>query len=142
MERAKKHSTKLSIILLDIDDFKKANDTKGHLYGDAVIKELSKIIKNNIHANDYAGRYGGDEFLILLPATDVTGGENLYDRLSSSLQHNEFFHDKKVTISAGITIYNNESIDDVIRIADSRLYAAKRSGKANYISCRSIVENA
>ena len=141
IERAKRYDSVLTVLLIDIDNFKRLNDEHGHLYGDAVIKALSKIIKDNIRINDYAGRYGGDEFLILLPSTDVVGAEELYDRLSDSLLQYGFQYNEKVTISAGITTFNHEDLNDLIKKADIRLYAAKRSRKATCISSDIIVNN-
>ncbi len=134
IERAKRYHSILAVVLIDIDDFKKLNDRHGHLYGDAVIIELSNIIKNSVRINDYAGRYGGDEFLLLMPSTDVAGAEDLYSRLSDALLKYGFEHNEKVTISAGITTFDHEDVDDLIRKADSRLYTAKRSKKATCIS--------
>lgn len=134
IERAKRYHSTLSVLLLDIDDFKKLNDRHGHLYGDAVIIELSNIIKSSIRTNDYAGRYGGDEFLILLPSADVAGAEDLYGRLSDALLKYGLEHNEKITMSAGITTFDHENVDDLIRKADNRLYIAKRSQKATCIS--------
>jgi diguanylate cyclase (GGDEF)-like protein len=124
---------------MDIDDFKKLNDQHGHLYGDAVIKELSKIIKDNLRTSDYGGTIRRREFLILLPSTDVAGAEDLSDRLSEALLRYGFQHNEKVTISAGITRFNYEDLNDLINKADIRLYAAKRSRKATCISSDIIV---
>ncbi len=134
VERAKRYCKPLSIVLIDIDNFKDLNDRQGHLFGDTVIKELSVFIKNNIRANDYAGRYGGDEFVIILPSADISGAENLYHRTCDALHDCKLLHSEKVTISAGIALYQYQSVNDFINVADNCLYAAKRSGKARYIS--------
>jgi diguanylate cyclase (GGDEF)-like protein len=105
IERAKRYGSALTVLLMDIDNFKKINDEHGHLYGDAVILAYATIIKDNIRTNDYAGRYGGDEFLILLPSADLAGAEDLYGRLSDALLLYGLQPDEKITISAGISTY-------------------------------------
>lgn len=117
-----------SIIILDIDDFKKVNDTKGHLFGDQVIMGIATIIKNNIRKTDIAGRYGGEEFLIILTDTDISNAINLAEKIRKSVE--EFrINGVRVTISGGIQQYDGSNKDDLISNADKKLYDAKRSGK-------------
>ena len=133
IERARRHCVALSVLLMDLDDFKGLNDRYGHLFGDAVIIKLSKSIRDNIRVNDCAGRYGGDEFLILLPFTDAAGAEDLYGRISDELLQYGLMHHKKITISAGIIQHNGETAKDLLKKADDRLYLAKRSQKSTCV---------
>jgi diguanylate cyclase (GGDEF)-like protein len=126
----------IGVIMLDIDHFKQFNDTFGHPAGDLLIAELGKFLQKNIRDKDIACRYGGEEFILLLPNAPLEilqkraeflreGAEQLeiHDHMGSS--HNG------LTISLGVAIYPNhgQSIEDVIRAADSALYHAKQGGR-------------
>lgn len=129
----------LSVIMLDIDNFKKINDTYGHSFGDVVIQEVSNTIKNNIRKTDYAGRIGGEEFLILLP--DATN--NMYSKaenIRSIISNLKWkYPDVKVTISCGIyTMLENDKIEDIMINVDKYLYKAKHSGKNIVIGINDI----
>ncbi|MDD3012098.1 MAG: diguanylate cyclase [Candidatus Gastranaerophilales bacterium] len=141
IERAKRHSGSLSLAIFDIDFFKKFNDTWGHLAGDFVLRELGKIIKDNIRKSDIAARIGGEEFALILPETDINNGYEFLERLRNAIQNSDFsFQGKKlkVTISGGIidigqiknkNIEINSLIRESIEQADSLLYKAKKHGR-------------
>jgi len=141
IERAKRHSGCLSLAIFDIDFFKKFNDTWGHLAGDYVLRELGKIIKENIRKSDIAARIGGEEFALILPETDIQNGYEFLERLRNTIQNSDFnFQGKKlkVTISGGIidigqiknkNIGINTLIQESIEKADSLLYKAKKHGR-------------
>lgn len=127
----KRENKELSLLLLDLDDFKKINDTFGHEIGDIVIKELVKISKNCIRDNDLIIRLGGDEFVILLPNTYVEDARKVAMKIIDKI--NEYNKNKEFnfTISVGVSHYQKGdiSIDNLISRADDSLYEAKRVGK-------------
>ena len=129
-EKVKRLKTNLSCILADIDQFKSVNDTHGHLAGDGVLKEISHRIRNTIRAYDILGRYGGEEFLILLPDTGLEDAKNLADRIRVHVKDNPIIS-SKITISLGVTAMQaqDQTVDDIIKRADERLYRAKKSGR-------------
>jgi diguanylate cyclase (GGDEF)-like protein len=129
-EKVKRLKTNLSCILADIDQFKSVNDTHGHLTGDEVLKEISHRIRNTIRAYDILGRYGGEEFLILLPDTGLEDAKNLADRIRIRVKDNPIISGG-ITISLGVTDMQaqDQSVDDIIRRADERLYRAKKAGR-------------
>ncbi len=124
----------LSLIMFDIDDFKKINDTYGHLCGDFVLKELSKIIKQNIRLYDLPFRYGGEEFIILLPDTTLDDAKNIAERIRLAVELNKFEYKGKVvraTITLGVSQLDNEiyTPKKLINAADQALYEGKKRGK-------------
>jgi diguanylate cyclase (GGDEF)-like protein len=127
---AKRYKLPISIIMLDIDNFKGINDTYGHLEGDRVLKTVASIIKSSIRESDYIFRYGGEEFLILLPNTDINGAVVVGEKIRRNIENFNFGLDRKVTISCGIKQienFDNPYLD--IEQADIYLYIAKKSGK-------------
>ncbi|BDU50550.1 response regulator [Haliovirga abyssi] len=125
-----RYKNKLSVIMFDIDDFKSVNDKYGHQMGDIVIKEIVGIIKNLKRDCDIAGRYGGDEFLIILPNTDEEGAVAIAYRIRKAVENIMIITDEKITISGGVAEYK-EGLNDIslVNLADERLYKAKNSGK-------------
>lgn len=134
MNRAERNEQNLSIILLDIDDFKKVNDHFGHQVGDEVIIALSDIIKHSLRTIDRVGRYGGEEFLILLPNTNLNAGRLYALRLQNLIHQYKLPNGEALTLSGGLAEYTGESIDELIKQADQLLYQAKKSGKNQIIS--------
>jgi diguanylate cyclase (GGDEF)-like protein len=139
IKRARRYSRALSIILCDIDHFKKVNDTYGHLVGDRVLKDFARCIRHSIRQDvDWTARYGGEEFLIVLPETDVNGGSVMAERLKSELsQRVTETQGKKISITAsfGVTGFGPDTPDEMISPeamiskADKYLYQAKREGR-------------
>jgi len=147
LENIKKVPEPLSIIMLDIDHFKKVNDTYGHLIGDNVLKMLSKLLNDYIKGKDIAARFGGEEFIIALPATPLEGAYILAEQIRSSLSKmNLRIKDTgksmgNITISLGIALYmGNESIEAVIKRADDALYQAKNTGRNRTVTELDLVE--
>lgn len=131
--RHSRNNDEFGIILLDIDFFKKINDTFGHQFGDFVLKQTAEIIKNNCRSYDYIGRYGGEEFLIICPNTDKQCIFNIANRVRKAIEEFTFSYQNistKVTISAGISSSEEaDSIEKLIEIADKRLYQSKADGR-------------
>lgn len=139
IKRARRYSRALSIILCDIDHFKKVNDTYGHLVGDRVLKDFAQCIRHSIRQDvDWTARYGGEEFLIVLPETDVNGASVMAERLKSELsQRVTETQGKQISITAsfGVTGFSPDTPDEMISPeamvskADKYLYQAKREGR-------------
>jgi diguanylate cyclase len=125
-----------SIIIADIDHFKKFNDTYGHLVGDKVLKYVGKIIKNCVEGKDLAARFGGEEFTLLLIDTDITGAEIVAEKLRSAIAKTNLIDKSanedygKVTVSLGVSQYkSNEKSQEILERADKALYQAKEKGR-------------
>jgi len=122
-----------SLIMIDIDFFKKINDTYGHLAGDKALKEMTKIVFSLIRQSDFFGRYGGEEFLLVLPNTKITGAIKLAKRIKDSIENHIFEFDKykiKFTVSIGVTSVGlNDDYKSLISRVDEALYEAKHKGR-------------
>ena len=128
LEQSKRNNSPLSIILMDIDHFKKVNDTYGHLTGDEVIKYVAQACKSQIRECDAVCRWGGEEFIIMLAGTPINGANHIAQRIQNSLSDNVI--EPKVTMSFGITKYkDSESLNSLINRADKALYQAKKNGR-------------
>lgn len=128
INRAQRYESSLCICMMDIDFFKKVNDEYGHKKGDFVLQEFSTILKNESRETDVLGRYGGEEFLILLTNTDLEDAVITCERIRKKVEmHN--FDGIHITVSGGISKYSNKSIDDFITDADNNLYKAKNEGR-------------
>ena len=136
ISRVDRYSNLLSLIMIDIDHFKKFNDTYGHQQGDTVLREVAKVLNDSIRRPDIAARYGGEEFAIILPETDLKGALVLADRLRKYVEDLDVNIDGeilKVTISLGITSYDptkgKKSKVEIIEAADKALYNSKNTGR-------------
>ncbi|HEX5127059.1 MAG TPA: diguanylate cyclase [Rhodocyclaceae bacterium] len=131
--RMKRRKTTLCVALLDVDDFKRLNDTFGHATGDDALKHLAVVIRENLRPQDSCGRYGGEEFVVLLPDTLVEGATTTLTRLQRELTKRFFLHDNQkllITFSAGVTQFiAGEEAQVAIDRADKAMYRAKRAGK-------------
>ena len=141
MNRAKRYQCSLSMMFLDVDNFKKFNDTFGHLEGDHVLSGLAQIIRNSIRQTDSAYRYGGEEFVILLPETDSSEAFPLAERLRSTFELEKFIPAGggvvHMTVSIGISDYiPGEDAKEFIQRADDGTYTAKRQGKNRVVFCK------
>ncbi|HOW51321.1 MAG TPA: diguanylate cyclase [bacterium] len=137
LQRVKRYSNSLSIIIVDIDHFKQVNDTHGHPEGDTVLETIAETARNSLRAIDMIGRIGGEEFLIILPETDLNGALIYADRLRMMVAALVIGpNDIKVTISGGIATAPAHAVDrePLIRKADEALYEAKRAGR-DRIAC-------
>jgi diguanylate cyclase (GGDEF)-like protein len=131
--RARRHDRDLSVVMLDIDHFKRINDQYGHLAGDYALRELARVIQERIRRDEVFARYGGEEFAILLPETPLEGTSALAESLRSRIeQHNFVFQGERMpmTISLGCALLTEgDSAKDLIQRADEKLYEAKRAGR-------------
>ena len=131
-ERSIRFGNTLSVILLDIDHFKKLNDTFGHLTGDDVLRQVAKILQESIRRTDTAGRYGGEEFLIILPKTGEEDAAKVAEKIRSSVAGHNFGEPDQVTVSGGIACTDGDFAKrpaDLIAASDSMLYRAKGQGR-------------
>jgi diguanylate cyclase (GGDEF)-like protein len=138
MKLVKRNQRLFSVVLLDIDDFKKINDSFGHLAGDEYLKKVATTININLREQDTASRFGGEEFLLLLPDTLDEGACKLAERIRKKIEGMELmFHDHliKTTISAGVCQFSQDDYDleILLRRVDIALYRAKREGKNRVI---------
>jgi diguanylate cyclase (GGDEF)-like protein len=129
-EKFKRLNTRVSCIMADIDNFKEINDSYGHLTGDQVLKVISARMRDKVRAYDILGRYGGEEFLIILPETGLEEARGLAERIRTSVKE-ELIGKTPVTLSLGVVCVqsSDRSVDDIIRRADENLYKAKKGGK-------------
>lgn len=132
--RAEKFNLHLSFLMVDIDHFKKINDIYGHLIGDVILKEIAKILKENIREIDFVARFGGEEFSIILPETDKAGAIMVGERIRSKMAAQRFRAFDEVlnaSVSVGIASYPQNTLysDVLIEIADKALYKAKVEGR-------------
>jgi len=129
MEKLQKKKSSISLLVIDIDNFKNINDTYGHIAGDEILKQLSYILKCNIRSTDIATRWGGDEFVITLPEANTIDAFDIADRIRSNIHSHDFFYNNilfKVTVSIGITsVEDKMDINEFIDLADKALYKAK-----------------
>lgn len=139
IERFKRYGHKLSLLLLDIDNFKIYNDTFGHLEGDKILVRIGSIIKSCLRKMDTAYRYGGEEFTIILPGTPGEEARTVAERLRAAVASEMFSGDgderTRITISIGVTQYQHEeSISTFVQRADQAMYQSKQAGR-NRVSC-------
>jgi diguanylate cyclase (GGDEF)-like protein len=134
--RAERYSVALSLIFLDLDWFKRVNDTLGHQAGDRVLQEFALLVTGGARANDVAARYGGEEFAIVLPHTDAEMALRVANRIRRAVEEFVFLADDtptRVTVSAGVSTFPSrpevDSVDALVRAADMALYAAKDGGR-------------
>jgi len=131
--RWQRYEYPMSLIMLDIDFFKKINDTYGHQAGDKVLAVVGRLLKNQTREIDIVGRYGGEEFIILLPETGRTSARGVAEKIRQSVEKKGFHSEGKrvpMTLSCGIASFEQgEKPGDVIKRADKALYEAKSNGR-------------
>lgn len=134
VDRFNRYQHPLSLLLLDIDHFKEYNDAYGHLEGDKVLVRFSQIIKSCLRANDSAYRYGGEEFMVLLPETGGERAKTVAQRIRKTLEIEKFIpgsgKEVQITISIGVTQYfRKEELSTFIQRADKAMYLSKQNGR-------------
>ena len=130
------HMPRVSVFLLDIDHFKQYNDTNGHLDGDELLKRMGALLRENSRENEVVGRYGGEEFLVIMPGTTKETALKVAERIRLLVEGTPFDHASrqpsgKVTISGGVATWpgDGDDVDALLRNADAALYEAKRGGR-------------
>ena len=128
---SKRQQTSMSILLIDLDWFKRINDEFGHIVGDDVLKHVAHALKSRLRASDIILRWGGEEFLVFLPETDVLQAKVLAEKMRCYFDENNVNDFAKVTISVGVAsgVASKVSFDDLLKLADASLYKAKKSGR-------------
>ncbi|XDF79918.1 GGDEF domain-containing protein [Aliivibrio fischeri] len=129
-------------MVIDIDDFKSINDEYSHLKGDIVLKLVSKILQNSVSPSHYILRYGGEEFLIIIPSDDLEHGKKIAEQCRSEIANYDWrdtLKDRSITVSIGLTLNRNKEDHKATFLrADKALYQAKRSGKIKYALIKQI----
>ena len=139
IDRSQRYGRPLVLLLLDIDHFKKVNDSYGHPAGDAVLRRVADICRASIRTLDLVARFGGEEFAILLPETDIPGALQLAERIREEIAASPVVygpHTIQVTASLGVAATENGDRDSeqLLKAADEMLYAAKQGGR-NQVAC-------
>jgi diguanylate cyclase (GGDEF)-like protein len=129
--RAQRYNNILSVVMVDLDRFKNINDTYGHDAGDRVLKAIGKFLQQNVRDVDVVARYGGDEFVIMIPEAANDAAHILSERLRKNLSEMKFDDLPPVTISLGIATfpYDGKDPEDLVKKADAAMYSAKRAGR-------------
>ena len=129
--RARRYEQVLSVVFVDLDDFKLVNDTYGHELGDTVLRMVGREIRDLLRQEDIAARYGGEEFLMILPHTPTEGALQLAERLLSKIRSLSVHAEVRLSFSGGVSTYpqSGETVADLLRTADAALYQAKHDGK-------------
>ena len=147
-ERSKRFSRPLSVVLFDIDYFKHYNDTNGHQKGDALLTQIGKMLKELVREIDTLGRYGGEEFIIVLPEIQPHEAKYVSERIRKTIENYEFEYQSSqpngnITISLGLITCMNGSLtpDEMIKLADINLYKAKNKGRNCLVSSIVIDKN-
>ncbi|HXV87123.1 MAG TPA: sensor domain-containing diguanylate cyclase, partial [Gemmatimonadales bacterium] len=135
MDRARRYAFDLTVLMIDLDRFKHINDTRGHLMGDAVLRQLGAILREEVRSVDIVARFGGEEFVVVLPNTAADGGLVFAERLRERVADHPFAagtQTLRVTISVGVACFPAEgltSVEDLLGQADAALYRAKHQGR-------------
>ncbi|MFP4078636.1 MAG: GGDEF domain-containing protein, partial [Candidatus Izemoplasmataceae bacterium] len=124
-----KNDEPLSLILYDIDNFKQVNDTLGHPEGDEVLKRIASILEENSREGDIVGRYGGEEFMLVLKKTPYDTAWRIAERIRSTIERTFKDTSVPITLSGGVVSYDDDTINSFVKRADDNLYEAKDQGK-------------
>lgn len=132
--RSQRDQKKFSVLFMDVDYFKSVNDTRGHWVGSHLLVEIGRILRHNVRRSDYAFRYGGDEFVVLLPLTDAHGARLAAERVRAKIESTDFVIDGeqiKLTLSIGLASYPDHatSCRDIIKMADEAMYCGKNKSR-------------
>ncbi|MEE9118306.1 MAG: diguanylate cyclase [Calditrichia bacterium] len=136
LKRAQRHSLKIAVVMIDIDHFKQYNDKNGHPAGDVVLKDIARLLRDNIRNIDLAARYGGEEFSLILIETDKPSAKIVAEKIRKLIEDYGFAYESsqpggKLTISTGVATFpeDGEDFDTLVSKADQRLYRAKEAGR-------------
>jgi two-component system cell cycle response regulator len=140
LERAARYERLLGVVMFDIDDFKRLNDTHGHTTGDAALRSIGEVLRRSLRTADFVGRYGGDEFLLVLPETSALGTHKLAERIRNGISRREFElrgSTLRLSVSGGVAGFPDSDVmtpEDLIDRADLALYKAKDAGRNRVVS--------
>jgi diguanylate cyclase (GGDEF)-like protein len=144
LHRSERHNLSFSLAMMDIDDFKSFNDTEGHLAGDEVLKSVANITKECLRISDVLARFGGEEFVVIMPQTERNEASAVAERIRQSIKEQSIrgwngFPGKRITASIGVATFPSDGTDrkELIRNADKALYRAKMEGKDRTVLWRS-----
>lgn len=142
-ERARRYRRALSLIMIDLDGFKAVNDACGHPQGDQVLRQVSRLLLHTVRFMDVVARYGGDEFALILPETNLRSAIRMASRLLSEIRKSPFLHEERVfplsaSIGLATQMANHASTETLVREADEALYGAKREGRDRIVVARSV----
>lgn len=134
-KRVKRKGGRFSLLIIDIDYFKKVNDIHGHLVGDKILKKIAEVLHHALRDYDILARFGGEEFITLLPDTGIDQANRIAERLRISVLQNDFLYKHKITISIGVAEYNEkDTYQKLLHRADNALYKAKKLGRNKVIA--------
>jgi diguanylate cyclase len=134
-DKAKRGKQRLSLFMIDIDHFKKINDTYGHMKADEMLERLAKILMKMTRKSDIVARFGGEEFVILLPETGIERAKEVTSRIRIAVKEDDFLKKFKLTISGGLTEYfSGDTIAKMKERVDNALYSAKNTGRDRLVS--------
>ena len=130
VERARRQGQDLALLLIDIDDFKRVNDTRGHLEGDRILSDVADLLRAGVRIFDVCARYGGEEFVIVMPAASAMVAQQVAERIRLRVERNFSNDSPPVTVSVGVGMLESATTaDELVDVADSALIAAKKAGK-------------
>lgn len=134
IEKAKRGQEELSLFMIDIDFFKKINDTYGHMKADELLEQLAKVLMKQLRKSDIAARFGGEEFFVLLPETNLAKAKKLTTRLQSAIKTDKMLKKHGINVSGGITQYKKGDTKKRLKArVDKALYQAKEQGRDRFV---------
>lgn len=142
IDRASRYKRPLILAMIDVDHFKHFNDTEGHVFGDEALRKIAQLFATNIRKSDAVGRYGGEEFILIMPETKIAPGKDILERLRNRIEQTSFQGQRQeayLTVSIGLAAYPEDgaSSEALVQAADQALYAAKQSGRNQVVYERS-----
>ncbi|MDD3816089.1 MAG: diguanylate cyclase [Desulfocapsaceae bacterium] len=130
MEQAKRYGTPMALVMYDLDYFKRVNDTFGHDVGDYVLRAVTELVKENIRATDIVARWGGEEFMVLMPQSDIESARNTAEKLRLAIAGHHFDKVNKLTTSFGVIAFEpQDDLNSLLKRVDDALYQAKKQGR-------------
>lgn len=141
VERAKRHDHALACLMLDVDRFKKFNDTHGHQFGDTALHRIAQVVSGLCRTNDHLGRYGGEEFLVVLPETHIDGAIRFAERVRLAVAGTRLDrHEERITLSIGVSEWHDDegSSNTLIAEADRALLKAKAAGRNHVMASQQV----
>ena len=130
VDRAKRYATPMALAMYDLDYFKRINDTFGHDVGDNVLQTVTRLVKENLRAADIMARWGGEEFMVLMPQSDIQGARIVAEKLRLAISGHHFDKVNELTVSFGVAMFESQDdLDSLLKRVDNALYLAKKQGR-------------